>query len=165
MADSLHLSRCPAEANYAYQQELDMVPLMMQKDYSPKGWLGMILGTRMWYALWDAETDDDTAFDRRLDSVVREIGDRGKLMMAEAVPPEPTPAPAPAPQRSYAPAAAAVLRPIWGNGGNLRLGWNDRPGIPGVCDQGDTYSGSPDQICGGANNWGETRVVVWRRAP
>jgi hypothetical protein len=28
-----------------------MVPLMMQKDYSPKGWLGMILGTRMWYAM------------------------------------------------------------------------------------------------------------------
>ena len=28
-----------------------MIPLMMQKDYSPKGWLGMLLGTRMWYAL------------------------------------------------------------------------------------------------------------------
>jgi hypothetical protein len=27
-----------------------MVPLLMQKDYSPKGWLGLILGTRMWYA-------------------------------------------------------------------------------------------------------------------
>jgi len=24
------------EANYAHQQELDMIPLMMQKDYSPK---------------------------------------------------------------------------------------------------------------------------------
>jgi hypothetical protein len=40
------------EANYAHQQELDMIPLMMQKDYSPKGWLGMILGTRMWYAVY-----------------------------------------------------------------------------------------------------------------
>jgi hypothetical protein len=39
------------EANYAHQQELDMIPLMMQKDYSPKGWLGLILGTRMWYAI------------------------------------------------------------------------------------------------------------------
>jgi hypothetical protein len=27
------------EANYAHQQELDMIPLMMQKDYSPKGCL------------------------------------------------------------------------------------------------------------------------------
>ena len=27
------------EANYAYQQELDMIPLLMQKDYSPKGYM------------------------------------------------------------------------------------------------------------------------------
>ena len=26
------------EANYAHQQELDMIPLMMQKDYQPQGW-------------------------------------------------------------------------------------------------------------------------------
>eukprot|EP01046_Picozoa_sp_COSAG06_P092379 COSAG06_NODE_38608_length_421_cov_2.447205_2_plen_60_part_01 len=26
----------PQEANYAHQQELDMIPLMMQKEYSPK---------------------------------------------------------------------------------------------------------------------------------
>ena len=39
------------EANYAHQQELDMIPLMMQKDYSAKGWLGLILGTRLWYAM------------------------------------------------------------------------------------------------------------------
>ena len=38
-----HLSRayvlqCRLEANYAHQQELDMIPLMMQKDYKPQGW-------------------------------------------------------------------------------------------------------------------------------
>jgi|EP01046_Picozoa_sp_COSAG06_P039349 hypothetical protein len=27
------------EANYAHQQELDMIPLLMQKDYSPKGYV------------------------------------------------------------------------------------------------------------------------------
>jgi hypothetical protein len=26
------------EANYAHQQKLDMIPLMMQKDYAPTGW-------------------------------------------------------------------------------------------------------------------------------
>jgi hypothetical protein len=51
VADSLHLLCCPAEANYAHQQELDMIPLMMQKGYKPQGWLGLILGTRMWYAV------------------------------------------------------------------------------------------------------------------
>ncbi len=30
--------QCRLEANYAHQQKLDMIPLMMQKDYAPKGW-------------------------------------------------------------------------------------------------------------------------------
>ena len=120
-----------------------MIPLMMQKDYSPKGWLGMLLGTRMWYAInalcslfpaccaecplvfsdrdvfrcvyryamWDAEKDDDTSFDRRLNSIVREIGERGMLRMPEAVPPEPTPAPAPAPAVMRAAARAPAPAP------------------------------------------------------
>ena len=41
----------------------------------------------MWYAFWDVDQDGDAAFEHRLDSVVREIGDRGKLMLPEAVPP------------------------------------------------------------------------------
>jgi hypothetical protein len=32
-------------SQYAYQQELDMVPLMMETNYSPNGWLGLMLGT------------------------------------------------------------------------------------------------------------------------
>jgi len=31
VADSLHLCCCPAEANYAHQQELDMIPLLLQE--------------------------------------------------------------------------------------------------------------------------------------
>jgi hypothetical protein len=51
-----HFARVLAtqEANYGHQQELDMIPLMMQKDNSPKGWLGLILGTRLWYAMHSA---------------------------------------------------------------------------------------------------------------
>ena len=30
-------ANCRLEANYAHQQELDMIPLM-QKDYKPQGW-------------------------------------------------------------------------------------------------------------------------------
>ena len=30
--------QCRLEANYAHQQELDMIPLMMQKSYKPQGW-------------------------------------------------------------------------------------------------------------------------------
>ena len=30
------------------QNECDMVPLMMQANFKAKGWLGLILGTRLW---------------------------------------------------------------------------------------------------------------------
>ena len=65
------------------------------------------------YGFWDAEQDDDAAFDRRVGAMLREVGDRGKLMLSEAVPPsflEPTPAPAPAPKHApvRAPMAAAA---------------------------------------------------------
>ena len=35
---------CRLEANYAHQQNLDMIPLMHQEGYQPAGWLGLILG-------------------------------------------------------------------------------------------------------------------------
>ena len=31
-------ANCRLEANYAHQQELDMIPLMLQEDYKPQGW-------------------------------------------------------------------------------------------------------------------------------
>jgi hypothetical protein len=36
------------------------------------------------YGFWDADQDDDAAFDRRLGAVLREVGDRGKLVLSEA---------------------------------------------------------------------------------
>ena len=35
------------------------------------------------------------------------------------------------------------------------------PGAYGECTQGNTYEGSPGQICGGKNNWGATDLEVW----
>jgi hypothetical protein len=72
--------------------------------------------------MWDAEKDDDASLDRRLDSIIREIGERGKAMVAEppgllgssatvhahAAAPAQAPAPAPAPAFAPAPAPAAM---------------------------------------------------------
>jgi hypothetical protein len=30
------------------QNNCDMIPLMVQSNFKPKGWLGLILGTRLW---------------------------------------------------------------------------------------------------------------------
>eukprot|EP01043_Picozoa_sp_COSAG02_P056474 COSAG02_NODE_6699_length_3414_cov_8.770437_6_plen_216_part_01 len=68
--------------------------------------------------MWDAEKDNDIAFEQRVDSLCREIGDRGKPVLPESVPPvtamtSPAPAPAPVPIPAQAPAttlAAALAR-------------------------------------------------------
>jgi hypothetical protein len=56
--------------------------------------------------------------------------------------------------------------PGWGHyGSDLQIGRNEGPpsGLGGFCDQGTTYSGTPDQICGGGvGTWGATQLEVWR---
>jgi len=36
---------CRLEANYAHQQDVDMIPLMAQEGYKAKGWLGLVSHT------------------------------------------------------------------------------------------------------------------------
>jgi hypothetical protein len=112
-------ANCRLEANYAMQNECDMIPLMMQPNFKANGWLGLILGTRLWYAFWDADQDDDAAFEKRIDGVCKEIGGRGRLKLSEAVPPvapahappaAPAPLPAHAPAHVLAPAPAPAPR-------------------------------------------------------
>lgn len=37
-----------SEAEYAYQRRKRVIPLMMEPSYSPDGWLGIILGSKLW---------------------------------------------------------------------------------------------------------------------
>ena len=39
-----------------------MVPLMMEEGYSPSGWLGLLLGTRLYYPFHPAAVQSDAAF-------------------------------------------------------------------------------------------------------
>ena len=68
---------CRLEAQYAHQQEVTIVPLMMEKKYRPTGWLGLILGTRLYFNLHPSATETDALFLQQLDLVERELGDRG----------------------------------------------------------------------------------------
>ena len=84
----------------------------MEKGFKPNGWLGLLLGTRMYYPFYPAAIDTDAGFAKSIDAVLREVGDRGKpkrnaARVPEGVPPAPAPAPlartlspAPAPTRS-----------------------------------------------------------------
>ena len=95
-------TNCRMEAQYAHQQEKDMVkirtvctshmihttqvhttlrmqvPLMMEDGYRAKGWLGMLLGVRLWYGFYGATLESDAAFKGKVDELCRELGERGK---------------------------------------------------------------------------------------
>ena len=48
------------EANYAYKLKRPIIPLLMEEGYDPDGWLGIILGTKLYYKFTcDQETDVD----------------------------------------------------------------------------------------------------------
>ena len=54
------------------------VPLMMEDGYRPKGWLGMVLGVRLWYGFYGSTLGSEGAFDRNMEELSRELGARGK---------------------------------------------------------------------------------------
>ncbi|CAF1511476.1 unnamed protein product, partial [Adineta steineri] len=49
MSDTYKRSaNCQSEAEYAHNRKKHIVPCKMKKDYNPDGWLGFILGTRLY---------------------------------------------------------------------------------------------------------------------
>ena len=91
---------------------------MMEANYRPRGWLGLIMGTRLYYKFFGKNLEEESAFEGQMDMLVREIGERGKPHLSEAVPPTASstprgraPAPAPAPEPARAPPRAAALAP------------------------------------------------------
>eukprot|EP01052_Picozoa_sp_SAG31_P049086 SAG31_NODE_10586_length_1121_cov_1.096869_2_plen_213_part_01 len=59
------------------QRKLPTVPLMLVAGYSADGWLGMLIGTRMWYGFYGVVLSDQALFEAKLSELCRELGDRG----------------------------------------------------------------------------------------
>eukprot|EP01048_Picozoa_sp_COSAG05_P005418 COSAG05_NODE_321_length_11453_cov_62.107539_2_plen_2300_part_00 len=78
-------TNCRMEAQYAFQQQKDMVPLMLEEGYSANGWLGMMLGVRLWYGFFGATLASEGAFEGKMDELCRELGDRGHVPSATSV--------------------------------------------------------------------------------
>ena len=74
---------CRSEAEYAYQLRKDIIPLMMQKNYKADGWLGMLLGTKLWIGFQSKHT-----IDSGVAKLVRELAGRGKDVDHTDGPPE-----------------------------------------------------------------------------
>jgi hypothetical protein len=71
-------TNCRLEAQYAMQREVDTVPLMLVDGYQADGWLGMLIGTRMWYGFYGAAVSDVGLFEGKIEELCRELGDRGR---------------------------------------------------------------------------------------
>ena len=64
---------CRSEAEYAYQLRKDIIPLMMQRKYRGDGWLGMLVGTKLWF-----DFNSQQSIEPSVTKLIKELGDRGK---------------------------------------------------------------------------------------
>ncbi|XP_074653238.1 uncharacterized protein LOC141907481 [Tubulanus polymorphus] len=64
---------CRSEAEYTYRLRKDVIPLRLQTNYDPDGWLGMIVGTRLYFDISDSDL-----FESAMRGLIKELGDRGK---------------------------------------------------------------------------------------
>jgi hypothetical protein len=74
VSEDYKLSRnCRLEAMYAHQQGVQMVPLMLvdPSKYRANGWLGMLLGVRLWYGFYGQVLTDDALFESRIAELSR----------------------------------------------------------------------------------------------
>ena len=66
-----------ARAADVHERRKPWVPLMMEPSYRPNGWLGIMLGSRLYYEFTEAVLGDDEDWERVADSVAREVRRHG----------------------------------------------------------------------------------------
>ena len=75
---------CRSEAEYTYKLGKDIIPLMMQRNYKPDGWLGMLVGTKFWI-----DFHSKHAVKPGVTKLIKELGGRGKDVDVTERPSEP----------------------------------------------------------------------------
>nr|KAG5685962.1 hypothetical protein BaRGS_021385 [Batillaria attramentaria] len=63
---------CRAEIEYAYTQQKPIVPLLMEADYRPTGWLGIMLGNKLYF-----DFSGKYPFKAKMEELVRELERQG----------------------------------------------------------------------------------------
>jgi len=71
-------SNCRMEAQYALQKKKPLIPLKLVQGYEADGWLGLLLGSSMWYAMYGDTLTSEGAFEDRMSALSRELGVRGR---------------------------------------------------------------------------------------
>lgn len=79
MSDSYKNSTyCQAEAEYAFNRKRRLLPLIVRRDYRPDGWLGFLIGSRIYIDFGRFD------FDKACDKLINEI----KLQRKRPLPPK-----------------------------------------------------------------------------
>ena len=96
-----------ARAADVHEQRKPWVPLMMELSYRPKGWLGIMLGSRLYFEFTEAALSNDEDWERVADSVAREVRQHGAPLPSDS-PAAQAVAETASPQEAVDDAAAAV---------------------------------------------------------
>ncbi|XP_060073449.1 uncharacterized protein LOC132553238 [Ylistrum balloti] len=70
-----------AEAEYTFQLRKDYIPLMMQMKYRPDGWLGAILGAKLYF-----DFSGKYHFEKPWNGLLKELKGMGRLALPSATP-------------------------------------------------------------------------------
>ncbi|XP_052786989.1 uncharacterized protein LOC128222153 isoform X2 [Mya arenaria] len=65
---------CRTEAEYTFQLKKDYIPIMMQKKYRPDGWLGIILGAKLYF-----DFSGKYPFEKSFTGLLKELRGRGQV--------------------------------------------------------------------------------------
>jgi len=63
---------CRSEAEYTNNLRKEFIPLMLESDYQPDGWLGILLGSKLYYKF------DENNFEATFKNLMKAIGTKGR---------------------------------------------------------------------------------------
>jgi len=65
---------CRTEAEYAFQMQKKLIPVLVEKDYRPSGWLGALMGSKLYFNATSVKRANEAA-----GALMRELGSLGKV--------------------------------------------------------------------------------------
>jgi hypothetical protein len=78
VSEKYYLSpNCRLEAEYAVKLQKPVIPLIMQPDYMPLGWLGVLIGGKIYYKFAGSKQSFEQTFSSMLKEINRYIDDQG----------------------------------------------------------------------------------------
>lgn len=70
---------CRTEAEYTFRLRKDYIPMMMQKKYNPDGWLGAMLGAKLFF-----DFSGKYPFEKSFSGLIKELRGRGRYSPSQS---------------------------------------------------------------------------------